>query len=189
MIFSVKAIQHFNSFFIFAKLCVANTCISFGQVSGFSSAEIVCYFQETDKTDAVTVQCLFVSILFKVFLSFEKSRLRFFFTRFSIEVLVHDKTCYNDNHSNNTADDCVFVLDKKCFRLCQCIFYVQMFVLILLFCHFYMILFVIIHSLIFRLAKVVFLYLQTKFRGIFFCFTPENHENLATFVNKLTCTQ
>jgi len=52
-----------------------------------------------------------------------------------------------------------------------------------------MILFVIIRYLIFRLAKVVFLYLQTKFRGIFFCFTPENHENLATFVNKLRCTQ
>jgi len=64
-----------------------------------------------------------------------------------------------------------------------------MFVLILLFCHFYMILFVIIHRLIIRLAKVVFLYLQTKFRGIFFCFTLENLEKLATFVNKLTRIQ
>jgi hypothetical protein len=53
---------------------------------------------------------------------------------------------------------------------------------------FYMILFVIIHGLIFRLAKLVFLYLQMKFRAIFFCFTPENHENLATFVSKLTRT-
>ncbi|EEX43703.1 hypothetical protein BACFIN_08560 [Bacteroides finegoldii DSM 17565] len=52
-----------------------------------------------------------------------------------------------------------------------------------------MILFVIIHCLIFRLAKLVFLYLQMKFRAIFFYFTSENHENLATFVNKLTCKQ
>ena len=47
----------------------------------------------------------------------------------------------------------------------------------------------IIHRLIIRLAKVVFLYLQTKFRGIFFCFTLENLEKLATFVNKLTRIQ
>ena len=46
----------------------------------------------------------------------------------------------------------------------------------------------IINELYFR-EKVVFLYLQTKFRGIFFCFTLENLEKLATFVNKLTRIQ
>ena len=48
-----------------------------------------------------------------------------------------------------------------------------------------MILFVIIHSLIFRLAKVVFYIYKRNLEASFFVFTPENHENLATFCEQI----
>ena len=51
----LEAIQHLHCFFIFAKLCVANTSISFCQISCFCSAVLISYFQETCVTDAVTV--------------------------------------------------------------------------------------------------------------------------------------
>ncbi|ERI81076.1 hypothetical protein HMPREF1981_03464 [Bacteroides pyogenes F0041] len=52
-----------------------------------------------------------------------------------------------------------------------------------------MILFVIIRYLIFRLAKVVFLCLQKKFRSIFFCLATEKHGFLITFVENLMSVQ
>ena len=77
---------------------------SIGSLIGIGGAMLG--FPVMDSVASVVI-CLFKSILFKVFLSFEKSCLCFFFTWFSIEVFVHDKTCYNNNHSNNTANNCV----------------------------------------------------------------------------------